>query len=228
MQAYPISVTTRQAGRILLDQRDLLPSENILLNSMQADRRNVGRNRNFPFPSIASLPPEPPTPSPLLRPPSMPTKCSSGSAPFRRRIYSDASVVLSRTHRRLRLSTIPISLRCIGLASFAAGSQNDLLRGPDRSWIGSRPRTGNRSSRPEAGKPLRHQGRPDQDSGFRACEVDAAPAGAGRQRADDDPAAPIPAWLWAPPDTCLPSRFAGKRSIIGPTSSLSARFSMRC
>ncbi len=68
------------------------------------------------------------------------------------------------------------TLRQVLQRGTAAGSQIDRLRGPDRSWTGCGPRTGNRSSRPEAGESFRHQRRPNQDSGLRAREVNAAPA----------------------------------------------------
>ena len=40
--------------------------------------------------------------------------------------------------------------------------------------------------------------------------------------------APSPAWCWAPLATCLPSRCAGRRLTIAPTSSPSARSCTRC
>ena len=79
------------------------------------------------------------------------------------------------------------SLRQRAAARPVAGSQSHRLRHPDRAWIGRGARQRHRSSRPQAGEPLRHQRRPHQDSRLRTGEADASPTRSGRQRADGDP-----------------------------------------
>ena len=75
-----------------------------------------------------------------------------------------------------------------------ASPQSDRLRRSDRAWIGGSARKRHRSSRPQAGEPLRYQRRPDQDSGLRSCETDAVSTRPGRRCADSDRTEPIPAW----------------------------------
>ncbi len=103
------------------------------------------------------------------------------------------------------------------------------LRDRDRARARRRAREGHRAPGPEAGEPLRHERRADQDPRLRPGEADGA---GGRRQPDERSRRRLP-----PPNperfsgrsvTCRPSRCAARPPITGPTSSPSAPSSTKC